>query len=104
MHVAVDELPGRLVIDATGRVLGVVDRLLVDVGTWAVDLIRLRLRRGPASELGMNWTFWRQPRIDIPAGMVMAAADTVILRATVEDLHGLVPAPAPHARHEFAHS
>jgi sporulation protein YlmC with PRC-barrel domain len=97
-----DELPGRLVIDATGRVLGTIDRLILDTASWAVDSLRLSLRRGPAAELGVPWMLWRRPSLDIPTGLVMAAGEAVLLRATLEDLHGLVDAAPPVGARELA--
>jgi len=98
MHVAMNDLPGRPVVDITGRVLGRVGALMIDTENWAIPSFRLRLRRETARELGMGWSLFRAANIEIPTGLVMAASDAVILRAALDELHGLVPeAQAPMA-------
>ncbi len=104
MHLAVDELPGRTVLDATGRVVGEIERLLVDSGSWAVDVLRVKLRRAAAEELGLDWSTFRAPTIDVPTGLVMAAGDAIILRAALDELSGLAhearaAAAQPHPAH-----
>ena len=44
MQLPFDELPGRSVVDATGRVLGEVERLIVDTSRWEVETLRVKLR------------------------------------------------------------
>jgi sporulation protein YlmC with PRC-barrel domain len=92
MKMALDELPGHSVLDSTGRVIGKVERAMVDMESWAVESLRVRLRRDAAAELGLPSTPFRSPTLDVPTGLVLAASDAVILRATLEDLHGLAPA------------
>ena len=41
MHVRFDELRGRKVIDANGRVIGRVRAAMVDMETWVVDSLRI---------------------------------------------------------------
>ncbi len=96
MRMAVDELPGRTVVDATGRVVGDIDKLMVDASSWAVESLRVRLRRRAAEELGLGWSAFKHATIDIPTGLVMAAGDAVLLRAAIEDLAPLVRDERPH--------
>ena len=86
-----DDLPGRSVLDSTGRVIGRVDRALVDLESWAVDALRVRLRRDACADLGLEWSAFRPPALDIPTGLVLAARDAVILRAALDELAGLAP-------------
>jgi sporulation protein YlmC with PRC-barrel domain len=103
MHVAMNDFPGRPVVDITGRVLGRVGALMIDTESWAIPSFRLRLRRATARELGMGWSLFRAANIEVPTGLVMAASDAVILRAALDELHGLVPdGHAPPARMEPA--
>ena len=97
MRMALDELPGHSVLDSTGRVIGKVERAMVDLESWAVECLRVRLRREAAEELGLQSTPFRGATLDVPTGLVLAASDAVILRATLEELHGLAPSSAQEA-------
>ena len=89
-HTTLDELPGRSVIDSTGRVIGQVACAPVDLESWAVEALRTRLVPAAANDLGLSSSLLKAATLDVPTGMVLAAGDAVILRATLEDLHGLV--------------
>jgi sporulation protein YlmC with PRC-barrel domain len=91
MELPVDRMRGRKVLDVTGRVLGRVGHLLVDTESWAIGSFQLRLRRRAARDLGLRWSFFRVPTLDVPTGLVMAASETIILRAAMEDLQPLAP-------------
>jgi sporulation protein YlmC with PRC-barrel domain len=91
MEVSVDSFKGRKVLDITGRVLGRVGHLLVDTESWAIGSIQLRLRRRAALDMGLRWSLFRVPTLDVPTGLVMAASDAVILRASLADLQPLAP-------------
>ena len=91
MEVAVDRLKGRKVLDITGKVLGRIGHLLVDTESWAIGAFQLRLRRAAALELGLRWSFFSIPTLNVPTGLVMAASDAVILRASLLDLQPLAP-------------
>ena len=69
--------------------IGRVARVLVDLESWAVDTLRVRLTRQASAELGLDWLFYRPPTLDVPTGLVLAASDAVILRATLDELHSL---------------
>lgn len=89
-HTTLDELPGRSVIDSTGRVIGQVACALVDLESWAVEALRTRLVPAAATDLGLASSMLKAATLDVPTGLVLAAGDAVILRATLDDLHGLV--------------
>jgi sporulation protein YlmC with PRC-barrel domain len=91
MEVSVDRLRGRKVLDVTGKVLGRVGHLLVDTESWAIGTFQLRLSRSAARELGLRWSLFRVPALEVPTGLVMAASDAIILRAALYDLQPLAP-------------
>jgi sporulation protein YlmC with PRC-barrel domain len=104
MEVSVDSFRGRKVLDVTGKVLGRVGHMLVDTESWAIGSFQLRMRRGPAREMGLRWSFFRRPVLEVPTGLVMAASDAIILRAALYDLQPLAPADRPDlAAQSFAH-
>ena len=94
MHTKVNRIPGRTVLDATGSVVGRVTRTLVDMETWVVDTLRVRLTRQAANDLELPWKFWefwRRPTIDVPTGLINAAGDAIILRVSLAELHDAPP-------------
>ena len=91
MHLKLSELRGRTVLDANGCVIGNVKAPLVDLETWLVDALRIRLRRSAAKEMDMPWRFWRRPTLDISTGQIHAAGDAIILRLSLADLREASP-------------
>jgi sporulation protein YlmC with PRC-barrel domain len=91
MHRKMNDLPRRTVVDATGRVVGRVKTVMVDMETWVVDTMRVTIARKTAPDLDLTWSFWRRPFLDIPTGLVNAASDTIILRVSVAELRESPP-------------
>lgn len=91
MHLKLNEMPGRPVLDATGQVIGDIKAPLIDTETWLVDTLRVAIRRRAAGDLGMTWSFFRRPTIDIPTGLVHAAGDAIILRVSLAELRESPP-------------
>ena len=97
MHVKLDELRGKKVFDANGRVIGRVQAALVDLETWVIDTVRIAVGRQAASDLGLQWSFWqlfwRPQTVDVSTGQINAAADAIILRISLGELQEAMPAP-----------
>jgi sporulation protein YlmC with PRC-barrel domain len=91
------ELKGRSVIDGTGRVVGVVDGLMIDSESWRVEAVRVRLRRDAAEQLGATTRFFQSATLEIPIALVHAAGDAVILNVPTTALRELRPAQAVEA-------
>jgi sporulation protein YlmC with PRC-barrel domain len=103
MHIGIEELAGKALIDITGRVLGTFERAMVDAESWAIEFVRLRLRRGVARELGLAAKWYRPARLDLPTGLILGVRDAIVVRAALDELRGLVPdhafdEPPPLAR------
>jgi sporulation protein YlmC with PRC-barrel domain len=77
----------RVVIDAGGLVLGVVEDVLLDLAGWRVDALRVKLRREVADEVGVENPFFRRPSIDVPSHLVQSVGDAVILKVRADALH-----------------
>ncbi|HVR63805.1 MAG TPA: PRC-barrel domain containing protein [Polyangia bacterium] len=88
MHVQLEKLRRRRVVDATGTIVGRVREPLVDMETWLIDALRVTPTRHAAEELGLAWSWWwwKRPTIDVPTGQVQAASETVILRIALGEL------------------
>ena len=94
MHIKLSELSGRTVLDANGCVLGRIKAPLVEMETWLVDALRVKLTKHAAEDVGMEWSFWRRrPTIDIPTGLIHAAGDAIILRVSMGELREAPPIP-----------
>jgi sporulation protein YlmC with PRC-barrel domain len=97
MHVKLDELRGRTVLDANGRVIGRVHAALVDMETWLIDTLRVAVARQAAADLDVPWSFWRslwRPyTVDVATGQINAAGDAIILRVSIAEMREA----APHA-------
>jgi len=95
MHVRLDELRGKNVFDANGRVVGRIHAALIDMETWLVDTMRISIARHAASELDVPWSFWQalwRPRtIDVGTGQIQAAGDAIILRISLAELREAAP-------------
>jgi len=95
MHVRLDELRGKNVFDANGRVVGRVHAALIDMETWLVDTIRITIARHASADLDVPWSFWQalwRPRtIDVPTGQIHAAGDAIILRISLAELREAAP-------------
>ena len=100
MHLELDDLPNRPVLDATGAVVGDVTKPLVDTETWLVDTLRVRIRRDAAGELELPWSFLNRPTIDIPTGLIHAAGDAIILRVSLGELRDAPPLRAVETQHQ----
>jgi sporulation protein YlmC with PRC-barrel domain len=98
MHLQLNQIRRRMVLDATGSVLGRVKTPLVDLETWSVDKLRVRLSRKAAGELSLAWTWWRPATMDIPTGLINAAGDAILLRVSLGELRDAIPSTVEDMR------
>ena len=95
MHVKLDELRGRTVLDANGRVMGRVRAALVDMETWLIDTLRIAVSRQAAADLDVPWSFWRSlwrpTTVDVGTGQIHAAGDAIILRVSIAEMREAAP-------------
>jgi sporulation protein YlmC with PRC-barrel domain len=94
MHTMLNELRGRKVFDANGRVIGRVRAALVDMDTWLVDTLRIGVARHAAADREMPWailSFFRPPTVDVATGQINAAGDAIILRVSLGELREAAP-------------
>jgi hypothetical protein len=91
MHLKLGDLRWRPVLDANAEMIGRVRAPLVDTETWLVDTLRIAVRRRAASELGMTWSLFRWPTIDVSTGLIHAAGDSTLLRVWMSGRRGSAP-------------
>jgi sporulation protein YlmC with PRC-barrel domain len=88
-----ERISGRTALDSSGQIVGTVDDLSVvsvENGTWRIASFRLRLRREIAKDIGAASALLRSAVVEIPAEMVQAIGDAVILSVPTAALHDLV--------------
>jgi sporulation protein YlmC with PRC-barrel domain len=93
MHLKLGQLRWRPVMDANAEMIGRVWAPLVDTETWLVDTLRVAVRRRAAGALGMVWSFFKRPMLDVPTGLIHAAGDAIILRVSMAELRESPPVP-----------
>jgi sporulation protein YlmC with PRC-barrel domain len=98
MRLAYDELKGRTVMDATGNAIGEVEGLFIEQATSGEPLcvsgMRVKLRSAVADSVGIQHGAFRPAVIEIPAAIVQAIGDAVLLSVKLNAL--LQPAPTEH--------
>lgn len=98
MRISFDEdLRRRAVIDGSGRVIGIVDGLLLDSQSWRVEAFRVRLRRDAAAQIGAPHGLLQAAVWEIPIALVHAAGDAIILNVPTTALRELKPAAQEEA-------
>jgi sporulation protein YlmC with PRC-barrel domain len=93
MHLKLGQLRWRPVMDANAQMIGRVWAPLVDTETWLVDTLRIAVRRRAAGALGIAWSFFKRPMLDVPTGLIHAAGDAIILRVSMAELREAPPVP-----------
>lgn len=87
MRVVYEEaMSGHAVIDSTGRVIGEVVGQVLDVESWHVAALRVKLNSAVAAELAASHGMFRAARLDVPTEFIQGVTDTVILRGPASAL------------------
>lgn len=73
--ISVEGLRGLKVIGAGGRIFGEIEDLEVDVGSWHVENLVLRVRGSVVRDLGIPRPRWRRAHVSVPARHVRAGQD-----------------------------
>ena len=81
-----ESMSGHSVIDSTGRVIGEVVGQVLDVESWHVAALRVKLNSAVTEELGVSHGTFHAARLDVPTDFIQAVTDTVILRGPVSTL------------------
>ncbi len=96
MKLSYDEVKGRTVIDATGTAIGEVEGLYIEQASATerpcIGGMRVKLRSQVADDVGVHRGTFRPAVIDVPASMLQAIGDAVLLNVKLDAL--LQPQPA----------
>jgi sporulation protein YlmC with PRC-barrel domain len=74
------ELSGKRVVSQDGRVIGEIESLHIDVESWRVAFIGVKVRKDVLDELRLKRPFIGTQVIRIAADQISGASDTVVLK------------------------
>jgi sporulation protein YlmC with PRC-barrel domain len=97
MRLSDESLRGRTVIGADGQAIGEVAAIFLDSEAWAVESIRVRLRKGVADRVGASRNIFSAGTVEIPVRLVQSVGDAIVLAIPVEGLREVLPSPAASA-------
>lgn len=80
------QLTGLPVVSQDGRDLGEVASLLIDVETWAVVSLEVRLNRSVLEDLNMKKPMIGTQTVKLPVDRVSGVAERVVLHVALKDL------------------
>jgi sporulation protein YlmC with PRC-barrel domain len=80
------ELIGKRILSQDGREIGEVESLHVDVETWRLSAVGVKLRREVLEQLSLKRPLIGTQVIRIPIDQVSGASDTVVLKPTFAKL------------------
>jgi len=90
MKLSYDEVKGRTVIDATGVAIGEVDGLYLEQAAAGdpvcIGGMRVKLRGRVADDVGVEHGTFRPATVDVPASMLQAIGDAVLLNVRLDAL------------------
>ncbi len=90
MRLSYDEVKGRTVIDATGAAIGEVEGLFIEQAAAGEHVciggMRVKLRSHVADDVGVRHGAFRPAVIDVPASMLQAIGDAVLLNVKLDAL------------------
>jgi sporulation protein YlmC with PRC-barrel domain len=84
---------GRTVISADGQAVGRVDDVVVNIDTWRVESVHLKLNKGVADKLGVHRGKLQAGTIDLPVHMVQSVGDHVVLSVPTSELRPRLQRP-----------
>jgi sporulation protein YlmC with PRC-barrel domain len=83
------KLRGKTVMGANGYIVGEVEGLDVEPGSWRVMGLQVSLCKEAAAELGLSKSFLSKVIVVIPSGIVGSVGNMIILSETVRDIGAL---------------
>ena len=82
-------LDGKKVVGKEGYILGEVDGIDIDLGTWRVNAFFVSLTNDAATELGFKRPFLSKVIIIIPSEIVSLIGNFINIDETIENLESL---------------
>lgn len=74
------------VVGQHGHDVGVIKEILVNVETWQVDCLEVKLNRDTLEKLELKRPLLGTQTVRIPTSQVSGASDVIVLKAMLEDM------------------
>ena len=101
-HVKCRDLVGKSVVGSNARLFGIIADLGIDTDLWKVASIMLKVDSKAVTDLGLSKPLWRSARVEVPASLIGAAQDVVILKVSMEEFAEKLKAAVPDNGEEAA--
>lgn len=90
-------LVGMRIIGQHGREVGVISDIIVDVGTWQLLSLEVKLNREALDDLKLKRPWFGSQTVQVPVGEISGATDNLILKSLLEEMEfsGGEPVEAP---------
>lgn len=89
-----ENLRGRTVIAAGGKVIGEVTAIFMDCEAWRIESLQVKLGAGVADQLGADRGLFHAGVLEVPVRMIQSVGDTVVLLVPVSALREVIPRAA----------
>lgn len=83
--VSFDNLSGKFVICAGGFDLGSINGIEMDIDTWKVTHLHIKLSKSASEDLGFKQRF-RSSTVCLPTSLVSKVGDNVLLNKSLDEL------------------
>ncbi len=91
MRLSDENLRGRTVIAADGQAIGEASVLFLDIDTWRVESMQVKLRNEVADQLGAARGMFHAATLELPIRMVQSVGDAVVLSVSTLELRKVLP-------------
>ena len=100
MRLSDETMRGRVIIAADGHVVGEVSGLFLDSEAWAVESLRVTLRKEMADQLGAHRSLFQAGTLELPVHMIQSVGAAIVLSVPVDGLRAvLASASEPEPAH-----
>jgi sporulation protein YlmC with PRC-barrel domain len=79
-------LVGMKIIGQHGREVGVISDMIVDVGTWQLLSLKVKLNREALEDLKLKRPWFGSQTVHVPVGEISGATDNLILKSLLEEM------------------
>ncbi len=89
-------LVGKTIIGQHGREIGVITDMFVDVVTWQLQSLEVKLNRETLDDLKLKRPWFRSQTVHVPVREISGATDNIVLKSLLEEMEfsGGTPADA----------
>ena len=96
MQISDENLRGRTVVAADGQAIGEVASVFIDIPTWTIASLQIKLSKTGAEQLGASHSLLRAATIELPVRMIQSVGDAVLLSVPTLGLRQTLPEADQH--------